>query len=153
MKAQLGKIYAEFERGRNNKWYRYRNWWLFGLLIVYGVTLTMLPSLFFGPDEISHNNPLTIPILILLTQFIVQYRPFSIGENGFTDGVHFIPWKDIREIEWDRDLGQEEWMFRVYFTTNAAPFKSQLSREFQPQADELFKKFLKAEKTHTHVYA
>lgn len=146
MELKLGKIYAEFERGRNNKWYRYRNFWFGGLIIVQAIVLYFLPTLFSEPGEQTRSNPLFVPIMILTMNYIYKYRPFTIAENGFTDGAHFFAWKDIRGIEWDRDVKQIEWGFKIYFSTKAAPFKGNLSREFVPEAQELFKKFLKTEK-------
>ncbi|MES2766510.1 MAG: hypothetical protein V4642_11605 [Bacteroidota bacterium] len=153
IKEKLGKIYAEFPIGKHKKWYKYWHWIMLGLLVLNGVVLYLINVLFAEPGESSGSNPMFIPFTLLTIEALARFRPTTVGETGLLLDTKVISWNDIKRIEWDRDIKQQLWSFTVYFTKNAAPLKVAIDREFQPEADELFKKFLKTEDQPEKVLA
>lgn len=153
LKEKLGEIYGEFPLGKHKKWSKYWNWFVVGVLLTNGFVLYLMDILSAEPGDTSPGNPMIIPIVILTMNMITRFRPTTIAERGILLGTRVIPWQDIKNVEWDRDVKQQMWSFTMYFSNNTAPVKATIDRESQPQADELFKKFLKTENRREAVLA
>ncbi len=93
--------------------------------------------------------------MMLMVSAFPGPRPMTFGENGFMpfNQMKFIAWSDVARIEWDRDLGQMEWGYKIFLKNSNTPVKSSVWRQQQPQADELFKEFLKTETAPEAVIA
>jgi hypothetical protein len=50
-----------------------------------------------------------------------------IGQRGlFTAGLDMIPWKDVLRIDWDRDIGQQQWGVTLAIRKNRREEKRRL---------------------------
>ena len=145
LKKKLGKIHAELGINKESKFYKYRF-----VILMAGWVVSM--SAYYGLGRLlgePHSfNPFGFGLTMLTINVFTQPRPTTFGENGFTPfgRLTFYAWKDIDRIEWDRDLGQVEWSYKIFLKNSKTPVKANLWRSVQPQAEELFKKFLQMEK-------
>jgi hypothetical protein len=147
LQQKLGTLVAEVGINKERKVYKYR--WailLGGWLLSVGTYYLM--GVFLNDGDDSGFNPLGFGLTMAVLHWFTYPRPMMFSENGFTPALQykFIAWKDISRIEWDRDLGQQEWSYKIFLKNTKTPLKANVWRQNQPQADELFKRFLKPEK-------
>lgn len=147
LKQKLGTALAEVGVNKERKVFKYR-WaillggWILSMAAYYAIGVLL------DDGDASNFNPLGFGLSMALVHMVTMPRPMTFGENGFTPAMqtNFISWKSIDRIEWDRDLGQIEWGYKIFLKNSKTPVKASVWRQNQPQADELFKKFLKTEK-------
>lgn len=154
LKRKLGMVLAEVSVNKERKVFKYR--WA---ILLAGWMLSMGIYYFIGvlPDEegARNFNPLGFGLTMAMIHWITYPRPMMVSKNGFTPALQykFIAWKDVNRIEWDRDLGQIEWSYKIFLKNSNTPVKASIWRQNQPQANDLFKKFLKTEKEPETVVA
>jgi hypothetical protein len=146
LKQKLGTVLVEVGINKERKLYKYR--WailLGGWVLSIGTYYLLGELLHDGPDNF---NPLGFGLTMAVIHWSSYPRPMMVSETGFTPALQykFIAWNAVSRIEWDRDLGQQEWSYKIFLKNSKTPIKASIWRQNQPQADELFKKFLKPEK-------
>jgi hypothetical protein len=140
MRDQLGGVVQEIPLFR--KWMTILQYILIGFALLLPVVVVYLKWKAGRPwsDAVVEFGR----SLWLLTMVYAMRKGSTMlfGERGFTLGsLGIVEWKDLKEVRWDSDIGQQQWGVRIVIQKGRQIIRPKLyfHREFKPRVEELLR--------------